>query len=117
MKKNKKQKQYEHLAKYLKKRWGFDDPQAIAENQKNIDLLLTLEIREQSFFSSGVPVLRGLPFDLDGEEIIVPFEVLKIMGFKISFPDDVRISDMAKKFFTMHLFESCVLPHRRYKGI
>ena len=77
----------EATAAALKKQWGLDDPERLAKNQVYVDFMLSLQSAGASLFPSDESDVDGLALITEGGTFVVPFDVLKAVGFDVSPPD------------------------------
>lgn len=74
----------------LKKQWGLDDPERLAKNQVYVDFMLSLQSAGASLFPSDESDVDGLALIVEEGTFVVPFDVLKAVGFDVSPPDEAR---------------------------
>ena len=74
----------------LKKRWRIDDPKRLAQNQVYVDFMMGIQNAGAGLFSSSDSGVGGVALITEGEEAVVPFDVLEAIGFDVSPPDDAR---------------------------
>ena len=80
----------EATAAALKKQWGLDDPERLAKNQVYVDFMLSLQSAGASLFPSDESDVDGLALIAEEGAFVVPFDVLKAVGFDVSPPDEAR---------------------------